>query len=311
MINHNTIIYVQVQEIINENDSDNIYEINQTEEESTESPNNTSIQSIPQISNMSDKITLETVWEGISALQSSISNISNSLDTVSTQLNTFDPRINDLESTLNTIKAKTTNFEMVQSDVSELKDQLTRVTSELENLKSTTPKESTTDLSQIFVEIKEREMKSRNILIYNVAEDNLRISQDYSTLEDINKFNALVSARDKSRAKEILSCIPNIELEAIQTRRLGRVRPNFCRPLRVILFSRDDVITVMKNRNLVDSKYTVKTDLTKYQQKRIKELKEELEKNTGGGVQTMTIKFINGEPQIIPVNRQPHLMKRE
>lgn len=259
---------------------------------------------------MGDKITLETVWEGISALQSSISNISNSLDTVSTQLNTFDPRINDLESTLNTIKAKTTNFENVQADVSELKDQLTRVTSELENLKSA-PKGNITDLSQIFVEIKEREMKSRNVLIYNVLEDNLRISQDYSTLEDINKFNALVAARDKSRAKEILSCISNINLDGIQTRRLGRVRPNYCRPLRVTLPNRQDVITVMKNRSMVDSKYTVKTDLTKYQQRKIKELKEELEKKTAGGIQTMTIKFVNGEPQIIPINRPATFMKRE
>lgn len=233
------------------------------------------------------------------------------MDTVSTQLNTFDPRINDLETTLNTIKVKTTNFENVQSDVSGLKDQLNRVTTELENLKSSTPRESVTNLSQIFVEIKEREMKSRNILIYNVIEDNLRISQDYSTLEDINKFNALVAARDLSRAKEILSTIPNVDLDEIQTRRLGKSRPNFCRPLRVILSCREDVITIMKNRNRVDSKYTVKTDLTKYQQKRIKELKEELERSTAGGIQTMTIKFVNGEPSMIPLNRQPQFMKRE
>lgn len=248
-------------------------------------------------------ITLETVWDGIASLQSSISEISNSLDTVSNHLNTFDPRINDLETTLNTIKAKTNNFDNVQNDVSGLKENLTHITTELENIKSSQT-EKKIDMGEILSEIKEREIKSKNIIIYNILEDNLRLSQDYSTLEDVDSFNALVAERDKTRAREILKNVPNIDLSQIQSRRLGRMRPNFCRPLRVTLRDRVDVITIMKNKSLVARQYTVKTDLTKFQQKKIKELKEELEKiNIDKTNPTMTIKFINGEPQIIPIQR--------
>lgn len=256
------------------------------------------------VNNDFNKITLETVWQGISGLQSSISNISNSLDSVSTHLNTFDPRMNDLESTLNTIKTKTTNFENVQNDVNGLQKDLERITNELENIKSN-QMEKNVDLSEIFQEIRERDMKSKNVLIYNVPEDNLRISQDYSTLEDINQFNALLAARDISRAREILGHIPNIDLDDIQTRRLGRVNPNVSRPLRVTLQCKEDVITIMKNRALVNSQYNVKTDLTRFQQRRIKELREELDKiNVNQRNPTMTIKFVNGEPKLMPIIRR-------
>ncbi|XP_003425447.1 GATA zinc finger domain-containing protein 24 [Nasonia vitripennis] len=261
-------------------------------------------QNVNASNDMNNKVTLDTVWQGISALQSSISNISNSLDSVSTHLNTFDPRMNELESSLNTIKAKTSNFENVQNDVSGLREELERVTTELENIK-TNQMQKNVDLSEIFQEIKERDMKSRNLLIYNVPEDNLRISQDYSTLEDINQFNALLASRDASRAREILGNIPNVDVDDLQTRRLGRVNPNTCRPLRVTLSCKEDVITVMKNRALVSSQYTVKTDLTRFQQRKIKELKEELDKiNVNQRNPTMTIKFVNGEPKLMPIARR-------
>ncbi|XP_014207489.1 probable basic-leucine zipper transcription factor G [Copidosoma floridanum] len=260
-------------------------------------------------SQMKNSITLETVWDGISSLQSSISNISNSLDTVSNHLNTFDPRINDLETTLQTIKNKTTNFENVQNDVGGLKDELVRITGELENIKASQTAKNV-DMGEILCEIKEREMKSKNIIIYNVPEDNLRISQDYSTLHDIDQFNALVAARDTSRAREILKVVSNVDLSQIQTRRLGRMRQNFCRPLRVTLLDKADCITIMKSKSLVNRQYTIKTDLTKLQQKKIKDLKEELEKiNVDKQNPTMTIKFINGEPQIIPIGQ--NYFKRE
>lgn len=255
-----------------------------------------------------NKVTLETVWVGISSLQSSISNISNSLNTVSTQLNTFDPRINELETSINTIKAKTSNLETVQTDMTGLRTELERVTTELENIKSSQPQQDF-DISMVVTEIKEREMKSRNILIYNVPEDNLRISQDYSTLDDINKFNALLAARDMSRAREILHNIPDVDFDEIETRRLGRVNPNVCRPLRVSLQSREDVIMVMKNRGLINNQYNVKTDLTKVQQKKIRDLREELEKEKAKGNSSLTIKFINGDPRIIPIGR--NYTKRE
>ncbi|XP_058795316.1 repetitive organellar protein-like [Phymastichus coffea] len=310
--------------IINEENDDNgnvnNFESNETEEVVEESPNNTdnndptNEENTPEeILNVNNdgqsKVTLETVWVGISSLQSSISNISNSLNTVSTQLNTFDPRINELESSINTIKTKTSNLENVQTDVTSLRTELERVTSELENLKSMQSQQDF-DVSTVVTEIKDREIKSKNILIYNVPEDNLRISQDYSTLDDINKFNALLAARDTSRAREILQNIPDVDLDEIETRRLGRVNPNVSRPLRVTLQSREDVITVMKNRGLVNNQYNVKTDLTKIQQKKIRDLKQELERQNASGNTNLTIKFINGDPRIIPVIRRNYT-KRE
>ena len=206
---------------------------------------------------------------------------------------------------MNTIKSKTLNFENVQNDVSGLREDLTRIANELENLKSKSANDQTVGISEIMVELKEREMKSRNLIIYNVPEDNLRISQDYSTVEDINKFNELVAARDASRAREILGNIPNIDLDEMDTRRLGRSNPNICRPLRVSLSCKEDVITVMKNRRFVDKQYTVKTDLTKFQQRKIKELKEELDKiNLNKENPSMTIKFVNGEPKLMPIRRE-------
>lgn len=307
-----------IQEDFTENDND--FGNNDTSTEVLNEPTNTAApnESSSQIINITssdanDKITLETVWQGISSLQSSISNISNSLDTVSTQLNTFDPRINELESTLNTIKTKTTNFENVQNDVAGLRTELERITGDLEVLKTNQqqqPDKNNTGISEILTEIHEREFKSRNILIYNVPEDNLRISQDYSTMADINKFNALVAARDGSRAREILERIPNIDLDDIQTRRLGRPNPNFSRPLRVTLQSKDEVIMVMKNRILVNKPFNIKTDLTRFQQKKIKDLKIELDTINGDkNNPTHTIKFVNGEPQIIPIRR--NYMKNE
>jgi septal ring factor EnvC (AmiA/AmiB activator) len=259
---------------------------------------------------LNNKITLETVWKGIASLQSSISNISHSLDTVSVQLNTFDPRIKELETSLNTMKSKTINFDNVQNDVNGLKQQVQHLLNELENIKSNHQVEKNLDYSDIFCEIREREIKSKNIIIYNVTEDNLRISQDYSTLEDINKFNDLMTARDNSRAREILDNIPDIDLDEVRTKRIGRTDWNTCRPLRVMLQCSEDVITVMKNRGLINQQYNVRTDQTKLQRKKIKELKEELAKiNFNVTNPQMTIKFINGEPKIVPIRR--NFMKNE
>ncbi|XP_011496465.1 PREDICTED: uncharacterized protein PFB0145c-like [Ceratosolen solmsi marchali] len=253
---------------------------------------------------INNKITLETVWKGITSLQSSITNVSNSLETVSVQLNTFDPRIKELETNFNNIKAKTTNFDNMENDVNSLKQQVENLVNQVENLKSNYQEEKKLDFSEIFCELRQREIKSKNIIIYNVVEDNLKISQDYSTLEDINKFNDLITARDNSRAREILENIPNIDLDELHTKRIGRTDSNTCRPLRVILQCNKDVVTIMKNRKLVNRQYNIMTDQTKLQRRRLKELKEELTKiNHDIDNPQMTIKFINGEPKLIPIRR--------
>lgn len=139
-------------------------------------------------------------------------------------------------------------------------------------------------------------MKSRNLLIYNVPKDNLRISHDYSTLEDINQFNALLASRDALRARELLENIRNIDVDDLQTRRLGRVNPDTRWLLCMTLSCKEDVITVMKNRALVSSQYNVKTDLTRFQQRKMKELKEELDK--------IKVNPRSGEPKLMPIARR-------
>ncbi|XP_014235306.1 uncharacterized protein LOC106658027 [Trichogramma pretiosum] len=250
------------------------------------------------ITNDSNKeITLETVWNGISGLQNSITNISGSLKTVFTNSQSMESRITELEKSMNIVQTKLANLDHVQEYLENLKEHYNHLQDAVEKLKS----QKTFNLSEISGELRAREIKSKNVIIYRVPEDNLHLSNNYSTVEDINRLNALISERDKLRVREIFENIPQLNLNNIKTRRIGSIDSSDCRPLRVILSSKEDMMTVIRNRHLINRPYFVKTDLTRCQRKKLKELREELLKINQTSTK-MTIRFINDEPTLVPID---------
>lgn len=271
--------------------------ISKTEDESRASASEPVIRPLLQ----PNTITLDTVWQGISTLQSSISNISSSMQGVSSRINSIDPRLHAMETSIKNVKNEAREFKNTQTEVEQLKRQIRQLKEELEEVKKR-PTQTNITVGTIVAELKLREIKSHNLIIYDVPEDNLSISEDCSTPEDINKFNSIITARDISRAKQILGVIPNLDLSEIRTRRIGKFEPRACRPLMVMLPSNAEVIHIFKNRHLLNQKYPIKSDLTLEQRSKIKELRCKLDKMNGNAsTPSMTIKYINGEPTIIPL----------
>lgn len=138
-------------------------------------------------------------------------------------------------------------------------------------------------------ELEERKKRANNLIIINVPES--------SKLNQIEKIQD-----DKIQITNILNKIDsNIEINSINTLRLGSMRPDKPRPVKVILKNSTEAINILRRKNFYLTNSTVKifSDQTPNQRKFLSDLRQELETRIKGGEVGLTIKYMNNKPTII------------
>jgi hypothetical protein len=145
----------------------------------------------------------------------------------------------------------------------------------------------------IFNEINECNRCANNLLFYNIEECNSNRLDDRISF-DLVQINNVI--------KTILVDTSIIPKKVI---RIGRSQAGKSRPIKVIFDSKSDVFDIIKNKRKLSqcnsslSSINISTDRTLYQREAMKKLREELKQRTSKGEMDLTIKFVNGVPDIV------------
>lgn len=142
---------------------------------------------------------------------------------------------------------------------------------------------STEDIIQ---EVRNREIKSKNIMIFGVEE----------------------TGHDEETVKEIMQEIDVNNANYVKVFRVGNVSGK--RPLKVIFPNKNIVGKILKNKHKLKNNgrsVTVDTDITVRELKLVKSVFLELKQRTETGEQNLKIKYIKGVPQIVTKNEYMEL----
>lgn len=131
--------------------------------------------------------------------------------------------------------------------------------------------------------MEEREIRSKNVIVFDVNESNEENSEDRIQL-------------DKQKISEIL---PDINTTNIIVRRLGRFDRNKKRPLRVTFQNKHQAKEILRKKK---GDKRVKNDLTPIQRSKLTELQNKLKEKEENGDMGWTIKYIRGQPCLMKIN---------
>lgn len=143
---------------------------------------------------------------------------------------------------------------------------------------------------EIINEILERRKRRKNIIIYNVRESQKTIHVERKE-------------HDKDTVKSILTPI-EILTDKIHTMRLGKYDSEKNRPIKVTFEEADDVITVLKNKKkIIASDVRISDDRTIAQREYFNQIRSKLEELKMKGDDSKTIKYVNGKPTIVSIDK--------
>lgn len=193
-------------------------------------------------------------------------------------------------------------IEYIDEAKSELKSEISSITSrvcELEERISFLSSASATPCTEedIIAEIADRQQRLCNIMIFNVEESSNLINKENSLNTETSSVGN--TTLDKQLVDSILKQIDPSGIPVRKVFRVGTNRSGRPRPLRVILSSREDVISILKNKWKYNGPARISEDYTKKQQTCLSNLRAELKRLHDSGDKNKTIRFVRGVPKIV------------
>lgn len=191
------------------------------------------------------------------------------------------------------------NCRPISHDIKNLKSLLIDLQREIKELRAVTnppSKESSLEFEDIVAEVSERHKREKNIIIFNIAE------------QDQQKTPAAKSEGDKIQVVNILnSIVPDLSLAEVKPIRLGSFSSNKIRPIKISLENGYAAKKVLKNAKKLKSHQVYKnvnisSDKTKRQIDFYKKTKQELKNRLEAGENNLKIKYINQVPRIVSEN---------
>lgn len=173
-----------------------------------------------------------------------------------------------------------------------LRNMVTELKTELEELKTKQNQTQSINLEMILDEIGERERRSSNVILFGVSE--------CPALDDNENAEAR-KKRELTQVREALSNIPGYKAP-VAAIRLGKIdaKPGSGpRPIKVIFSEKQSAVTILRNGKKLPSGMSAKNDMTPYQRDYLIKLRQELEERTKQGETELTIKYINNNPKIL------------
>lgn len=179
-------------------------------------------------------------------------------------------KIDDVSNQLRDLGARTTSLE----------DKVMLLETRLSNLESM----NTLSDNNIISEVSDRQLRSRNMIIFNVPES------DDNTL-----------ANDSSVIKSIFDSLA-IVMTPTAFNRLGR-KSTKPRPLKITLQDPSDVFVILKNKHKLRStanysSIRISPDRTQMQRDQLRNVYSKLEERKAGGETDLIVKFLKGIPTI-------------
>ncbi|CAH2104430.1 unnamed protein product [Euphydryas editha] len=226
------------------------------------------------------KLTSSSQAENINKLSNDISTIKNQVSDISSTIVNILSEQNNMKITVNNLQNANENLrkkiDVLESDINKIKDTLPISTSDGQ------PRPT---YEEIVSEINERYIRSKNIVIVGVPEP------DMTTDRHIY---------DKNEVGKILKMINPECPEPLKTHRLGKLKPDYIRPLKVYFSTDETAKVLLRNKHTVNlNNIKIFSDQTPNQRRYIQNLKKELEKRTADGEINLTIKYIKDIPKII------------
>lgn len=217
---------------------------------------------------------LITKVDNLSTLVNKLSDVPNDTKIIKTEIHSIQEKLNSIEPKLEEFDKRLTSLEQRES----------------------TPNQSNIDL--VMEEIHERNVRKRNLIVFNAHESSSSQPQAIKTHE-----TGLV-------ASIVESAINGYDISKIKFFRLGSKTTGKIRPIKLIFPSDEDVLQVLRNfsvdsfpsnePNLQDIKLS--RDRSPLELSTLKTLRQELDSRLKAGEKDLTIKYRNGVPKIVQLN---------
>lgn len=143
-----------------------------------------------------------------------------------------------------------------------------------------------TSTNVILSELNDRQERARNIIIHGLGEGTTGSEEDGHR-------------SDLTRAMDILEKIQPGTHKILRSQRLGRKGGLNIRPLRIVLGSANDVISILRNKGNYSGTEKITDDKTPSQMQHLNDLRRQLKELHDKGETNKTIRFIRGIPRIV------------
>jgi hypothetical protein len=168
----------------------------------------------------------------------------------------------------------------------DIEDKLSGLLSKQNAQVAPTSPDNNLNMEAFIHEYKERELREKNLMVYNVPESKKQSLE--LKIED-----------DKVAVKNILSPITDISGGISKVIRIGKIgdKP---RPIKIIFQDKSWVFRLLKNKNgIAEPNIKINADLTVLQRNHLNNLRAELRTRIEND-EKVTIRYINNIPQIVP-----------
>lgn len=248
----------------------------------------------------SNQLIMNKIQESITEVKTEITEMKSTHEKT---INLLHENINEARAQVNEIKSVSSNIAteqnviknhmtLLENKISMGENKLITMQSELGN------KPTTTTLSQsisqpciderMIRELKERNEREKNIIIIGIPEQ--------TTIPVDQRI-----ANDEAAVISITSSIKNDNTKPLKVIRIGKLQEGKNRLLKVCYNEPHTAKLLLRNKNKLPENIKMISDQTPAQQKYLQGLKEELQRRQANGESDLTIKYINGVPNILQV----------
>lgn len=218
-------------------------------------------------SNMADRSDVNKSLDAVCNMPVTFSQLNTALD------ERFDRFSNLFKESLNEIRE---NFNRIDNDICEIKKRV----EQLEKNHNENCNDSLLLANSVCDEIADRNRRAKNIILHGLG--NSENGED-----DLTLFN------------NMLNEIPSMP-QALSASRIGKSRDNLSRPIKITFASREEVITIFKNKQFfIQKNLKITNDQTLQERNYLNLLRNQLKLRVEAGDKNLTIKYINGSPKII------------
>lgn len=185
------------------------------------------------------------------------------------------------------------------SDLNELKIAITNLQKEIVEMKTERKDQHTGNnlVDEVIQEMTDRDKRKRNLMVFGLTEDRVA-SSDCRIVADNEDINSMLKFLN----------FPHEKLSEIKVIRIGKFSEGKVRPVKIVMPCEDNVRNIIKvAKNLRNTKYknvSLGYDRTPTQNQCYRDLKKSLDERIKNGERNIGIKFVNGSPKIVHLNRQ-------
>lgn len=141
---------------------------------------------------------------------------------------------------------------------------------------------------EIMQELKERKKRENNVIVFGISEQTATSTEERVAKDEAEVFNTTsIVSKDIPKPTKIL--------------RIGKYKPEKTRRIKVCFDKPEPAMVLLRNKAKLPPNIKIFSDHTPAQQKHFLAEKDELTRRKNNGEDDITIKYINGIPNIVKI----------